>query len=196
MNQTVILGAILAVFVMSSLMMSPAVAASVHEFSAIALSFTDEFKVRISATTDIPQDSNDASYGYGVITEEAFFDTILVTTTHGGFLESADQHNSDDARWHNHYLTLTDDGLDNECAGLEVADISYDSPGDVRIHGENIVFDGARTLESVNPFTGAENVFQSGETIVAIISFDIAPVFTDGEITNICIDVNGLHPIK
>ena len=197
MDKTVVLGSILAVFVVSSLMMSPAVAASVHEFTAIALSFSDEFKVRITANTDIPQDSNDASYGYGVITEETFFDTILVTTTHPGFMESVEQQSPDDAKWHNHYLTLTDDSVENECTGLEVADISFDTPGDVKIYGENIVFDGTRTLDSVNPLTGVDNTFHAGETIVGIVSFELEPVFDgDGELTNICVDVNGLYPIK
>lgn len=196
MNKTVVLGSILAVFVVSSLMMSPAVAASVHDFTAIALSFSDEFKVRITATTTIPQESSDISYGYGVVTEESFFDTILVTATHGGFLESVEQNGPDDSSWHSHYLTLTDDGVDNACSGLEVADISYDSPGDVKIYGEHIVFDGVKTLDSVNPMTGETNTFHGGETIVAIISFDLTPVFNDGELTNVCVDVNGLYPIR
>lgn len=197
MDKTAVLGAILTVFVMSSVMMSPALSASIYEFTAIALSFNDEFKVRITANTDIPQDSNDVSFGYGVITEELFFDTILVTTTHAGFLESTEQQSPDDAKWHNHYLALADDGVENECIGLEVADISYDTPGDVKIHGENIVFDGVRTLDSVNPLTGVDNTFHAGETIVGIVSFELEPVFDDdGKLTNICVDVNGLYPIK
>ena len=171
MDKTVVLGSILAVFVVSSLMMSPA-AASIHEFTAIALSFSDEFKVRITATAEIPQDGTGVSYGYGVVRQKnCNFDTILVTATHGGFLESAAQHGPEDPKWHSHYLTLTDDGdVDNACTGLEIADISYDAPGDVKIYGENIVFDGVKTLESVNPMTGESNTFHGGENIVAIIS--------------------------
>lgn len=197
MDKIVLLGTILAVLFVSNMVMSPTTAASIHEFSATAKSYADEFEVRLSATTNIPQDSNEAYFGYGVVTAESFFDTILVTTTHGGFSESIEQHGPDDPNWHNHYLTLTDNGVDNACVGLEVADISYDSPGNVDVYGENIVFDGEKTLHSVNPLTGAENTFHGGETIIAIISFDIDPVFNDdGKLTNICIDVNGLYPIK
>lgn len=197
MDKTVVLGSILAIFVVSSLMMSPAVAASIHEFTAIALSFNDEFKVRITATAEIPQDGTGVSYGYGVVTEENFFDTILVTATHGGFLESAVQNGPEDPKWHSHYVTLTDDGdVDNACSGLEIADISYHAPGEVKIYGENIVFDGVKTLDSVNPMTGESNTFDGGENIVAIISFDLTPVFNDGELTNVCVDVNGLYPIR
>jgi len=47
---------------------------------------------------------------------------------------------------HNHYLTLADDGMENESTCLKVADISYDSHSDVKIYGENVVFDGVNTV--------------------------------------------------
>ena len=195
MNKTLILGTVLVVFFASSVI-SPTMAGSLHEFTATAKSDSNEFEVRLAATTDIPQDDAGISFGYGFITAESYFDTILVTTAHSGFFESAEQYGADDPKWHTHYITLTDDEIDNACSGLEVANISFDSPGDVSIHGENISFDGVKTLHSVNPLTDAENIFYGGQTPLAVISFDIDPVFNnDGKLTNICIDISGIHPI-
>lgn len=195
MRKFLLLGLVLTVVFVTNLIMYPVTAGSINEFTATTKSDSEDIGVRITTTADIPKDGG-IYFGYGILTEESFPNAILVTMTHGGILDSAEQYGIDDPEWHNHYVALSDD-VDNACPGLEITDMSYASPGDVRVYGEKATFDGPKVFNSFNLLNGVENSYKGGQTILAVISFDLIPVFDDdGSITNVCVDVNGLFPIK
>ena len=197
MNRLVLLGTTLGTIFTVSMIASPAIAGSIVDFTATTKSDNNELKAMITATTNVPT-NGDVEFGYGILTEESFPNAILVTVTHEGFLDSVKQAGANDSKWHNHYIALADNGNVNDaCPGLEVADMTYASPGDVRVNGEQVLFDGTNTIKSFNPLNGEESSFTAGKTPIAVISFNLVPVFDDGgDLTNICIDVNGLYPTK
>ena len=134
------------------------------------------------------------AYGFG-ITTSAGLEGILVTTTQGGVLDSATQTDADDARFHNHYLSIQDSKTDGSglCPTYEVKDISWDAPGDVTILEDTAVFDGPIEFKSTHSLTGEEVTFDNLGPIGSVISFTITPVNGTGEtsldpIVAVCID--------
>lgn len=102
--------------------------------------------------------------GTGILTENS----LAVTTTHGGVLDSETQLNAADPIEHNHYVDLDqasqnclDTAVGNELAVFQVAQISWESPG-IAMWTENMYkiwevpkeFDGHSALDlGVTPHT-------------------------------------------
>jgi hypothetical protein len=109
--------------------------------------------------------------GTGILTENS----LAVTTTHGGVLDSEKQLNAADPIEHNHYVDLDeasqnclDTAVGNELAVFQVAQISWESPG-VAMWTENMYkiwevpkeFDGHLAIPNVG--IGDPNTFILGD---------------------------------
>jgi hypothetical protein len=97
--------------------------------------YTSSNKVdRLALVTkaSIPKDGNSGAFGYGVITGES----VIVTTTHKGVLDSEAQNNENDPIFHNHYVRLGDDPQGRCGTDPAVLAITFDSPGKVQVGGQ------------------------------------------------------------
>lgn len=180
--------------IMVAILPSQAVATELSEFSSIAQIKNKNINAIINSDEMIEESG---AYGYGVITK-AGLNGILVTTTHGGVLDSAMQTDASDARFHNHYLSLQDSKKDGSglCPTFEVKDISWDAPGDVTILEDTAVFDGPTEYKSTHSLTGKKVSFRNLGPIGSVVSFTITPVdgkgnFSVDPIEAVCIDAAG-----
>ncbi|MGD1835199.1 MAG: hypothetical protein ACPKQO_05710, partial [Nitrososphaeraceae archaeon] len=90
-------------------------------------------KIFIETRGEIPTDGSAGAFGYGVVLSNG---KAIVTTTHAGVLDSEDQQNILDPIWHNHFVKLDTANqacLDEGLSGVAVADITFESPGEVII---------------------------------------------------------------
>jgi len=192
MNKKILLGISLtavAVFMVAS----PALADQSTPFSAISGIDKKNIETIINSDDVITETG---AYGFGVISD-AGLDGILVTTTHGGVLDSAAQSDASDARFHNHYVALQKSSEGSGlCPTLEVKNISWDEPGDVTLLGDVALFDGPTKFHSHDSLTGDKVKFDTHGPIGGVVSFTITPVDGDGlvsldPISAVCIDVVG-----
>ena len=172
---------------------SPALADEFDTFSSAAKVEKKNIQVVVNSDATITETG---AYGFGVITS-AGLDGILVTTTHGGVLDSAAQTDASDASFHNHYVALqaTEDGS-GLCDTLEVKDITFDEPGDVTLLDDVAIFDGPTKFKSTHSLTGDKVKFKTHGPVGAVVAFTITPVDGDGNVSvdpiaAVCIDVTG-----
>src|SRR5213593_1153760 len=94
-----------------------------------------------AAGAKIPKDGSGSAFGYGVVTSDG--DSLAVMTTHAGVYDSILQKSANDPRWHTHLVKLVPAGsycAPNTALGgarLEVAQISFQSPGGLNVLGSN-----------------------------------------------------------
>ena len=173
---------------------SAALAHELTEFSSIA-QIRDKNIMAIINSEHMIEETG--AYGFGVITS-AGLEHILVTTTHAGVLDSAAQTDANDARFHNHYLSVQDSKVDGTglCPTFEVKDISWDEPGNVSVLEDAAVFDGPAEFKSIHSLTGEKVTFSNLGPIGTVVSFIITPVNASGNfsvdpIDAVCIDAVG-----
>jgi hypothetical protein len=125
----------------------------------------------------IPTDGSEGAFGYGILTEDG--DAILVAHTHPGVLDSEEQNYILDPTWHNHFVRLGEVAECGEDQG--VVDITWQSPGEVRIDDNTASISGVPTdeFEGWDSITGEELSMTLGETVSEVISFKLDPVFDE-----------------
>ena len=126
----------------------------------------------------IPTDGTGGAFGYGILTEDG--DAILVATTHAGVLDSEEQNYILDPTWHNHFVRLGDDV--EQCGEDQgVVDITWQSPGEVRIDDNTARISGVPTdeFEGWDSITGEPLSMMLGEDVANVISFKLDPVFDE-----------------
>jgi hypothetical protein len=125
----------------------------------------------------IPTDGTGGAFGYGILTEDG--DAILVAHTHPGVLDSEEQNYILDPTWHNHFVRLGEVAECGEDQG--VVDITWQSPGEVRIDDNIASISGVPTdeFEGWDSITGEELSMTLGETVSEVISFKLDPVFDE-----------------
>jgi hypothetical protein len=147
----------------------------------------DELTARLIAEgLQIPTDGTEGAFGYGILTDDG--DTILVTHTHPGVLDSEDQRFVEDPIWHNHFLKLGDvEQCEEEDQG--VTDITWQSPGEVRIDDNTARISGIPTdeFEGWDSITGKPLSMTLGEDISDVVSFKLDPVFGEDGLEAICV---------
>jgi hypothetical protein len=132
---------------------------------------------------------NGVAIGYGVITDD-FPASIIVSTMHPGVLDSELQKgNINSPVWHNHYVALNAASVD--CAsGIEVADISYESPGKVDVEGKKIELRNIQTGPQNFHFGLAPNSLHSltvGAPSGSVVSFELLPMTGAGGLEHVCV---------
>jgi hypothetical protein len=125
----------------------------------------------------IPTDGSEGAFGYGILTEDG--DAILVATTHAGVLDSEEQNYILDPTWHNHFVRLGEVAECGEDQG--VVDITWQSPGEVRIDDNIASISGVPTdeFEGWDSITGEELSMTLGQDVSNVVSFKLDPVFDE-----------------
>ena len=127
----------------------------------------------------IPTDGTGGAFGYGILTEDGD-DAILVAHTHPEVMDSEDQRFIEDPIWHNHFVKLGDNV--EQCGEDQgVVDVTWQSPGEVRIDDNTARISGVPTdeFEGWDSITGKELSMTLGETVSEVISFKLDPVFDE-----------------
>jgi hypothetical protein len=133
----------------------------------------------------IPTNGTEGAFGYGILTDEG--DAILVTHTHAGVLDSEDQRFIEDPIWHNHFLKLGDVEQCGEHQG--VIDITWQSPGEVRINNDSASVSDIPTdeFEGWDSITGEPVSMMLDEDVDDVISFKLDPVFGEEGLKAVCV---------
>jgi hypothetical protein len=127
----------------------------------------------------IPTDGTGGAFGYGILTDDG--DAILVAHTHPGILDSEDQRFIEDPIWHTHFMKLGDVEQCGEDQG--VVDITWQSPGVVRIDDNTARFSGVPTdeFEGWDSITGEPLSMTLGKDVSDAVSFKLDPVFGEDD---------------
>ena len=133
----------------------------------------------------IPTNWTGEPFGYGILTDEG--DTVLVAHTHQGVLDSEAQRFTGDPIWHNHFVKLGDVEQCDEDQG--VIDITWQSPGVVRIEENTARFSGVPTdeFEGWHSITGEPLSMMLGDDVSDVISFKLDPVFGEEGLEAVCL---------
>ena len=151
----------------------------VIESARVTVEDDDELEARlITEGLLIPTDGSEGAFGYGILTEDG--DAILVAHTHPGVLDSEEQNYILDPTWHNHFVRLGDDV--EQCGEDQgVVDITWQSPGEVRIDDNIASISGVPTdeFEGWDSITGEELSMTLGQDVSNVVSFKLDPVFDE-----------------
>lgn len=133
----------------------------------------------------IPTNGTEGAFGYAILTDEG--DAILVAHTHSGVLDSEDQRFMEDPIWHNHFVKLGDVEQCGEDQGI--VDITWQSPGVVRIDDETARISGIPTdeFEGEDSITGEPLSMTLGEDVSDVVSFKLDPVFGEDGLEAVCV---------
>jgi hypothetical protein len=128
---------------------------------------------KMNTKASIPKDGSGGAFGYGVLTS----DTIIVSTTHPGVLDSKTQNgNKDNPVFHNHYTQL--DFPPNPHCGpnpeVVLNTLTFGSPGKLTVGGSNLV--------QSNLPKSFEGQTQTNTLIgPKVVSFELQPIFKNND---------------
>jgi hypothetical protein len=182
MNDKITLGLLVVVGFIGTIVAAPVLATTIESYliiqNARVSADDDELNARLITEGVVPTDGSEGAFGYGILTEDG--DAILVSTTHAGVLDSEKQDYILDPTWHNHFVRLSEDV---EQCGTDpgVADITWQSPGEVRINDNRARISDVPTeeFEGWHSITGEELSMTLGEDVSNVVSFRLDPVFDE-----------------
>lgn len=180
MNGNHVLFGLAAAAMVAGMLLAPTLASAVSSITSAKIEPDKSgLEVKIGTAGTIAKDGSDGAFGYGVLNQGG--DSLMVATTHGGVLDSETQSGAADPIWHNHYVQLTAAGdycAPNAVLGgarLEVAALTFESPGEVAVSGSNIkmedlpgTFAGTNPLDAFNAIT-----LSPGTTADTVVSFTL-----------------------
>lgn len=134
----------------------------------------------------MPLAGESGAVGYGLITDKGT-DAVIVSTTHGGVLDSEKQKDASDAVWHNHMVKLGKVELCGENPG--VIDITFESPGEVKMKKQGLVMvDVPASFTGKHSLTNQEITFNSGIDVEKVVQFHLEPKFSSAkELQAVCV---------
>jgi hypothetical protein len=149
--------------------------------------YLDQNQLEATFTSEGPISTNgtEGAFGYGILSKNA----SLVTHTHGGVLDSEDQSSSEDPIWHNHFVRL---GNIEQCGeNLGVVDVTWQSPGEVRIDDNNATISQIPTngFEGIDSITGEPLSMMLGGVGqgFSVFSFRLNPVIAEEGLEAVCL---------
>ena len=181
MNDKIMLGLLVVAGFIGTAVAAPVLATTLESFLIIEkaeVSANGELEARLITEGMIPTDGSEGAFGYGILTEDG--DAILVATTHAGVLDSEEQNYILDPTWHNHFVRLGDDV--EQCGEDQgVVDITWQSPGEVRIDDNIASISGVPTdeFEGWDSITGEKLSMTLGQDVSNVVSFKLDPVFDE-----------------
>ncbi|MGD9672569.1 MAG: hypothetical protein AB7U98_03700 [Candidatus Nitrosocosmicus sp.] len=142
----------------------------------------------LQAHGHIPKDGSGGAFGYGVLTTQGL-NAIMVSTTHAGVLDSEDQRNANDPRWHNHYVSLAVDPTGPCESDPAVTSITFQSPGEVVVNKNKAVMSNLPAkFTGTNALTGNPLTLNPGTNVQNVVSFVLEPIFDDeDELEAVCV---------
>lgn len=190
MMNRILIPSLAAASLVAALLLAPVMASAVSTIvSAKIEPDKTGLEVKIGTATPIATDGTDGAFGYGVLNSG---DSLMVATTHGGVLDSETQGgDASSPVWHNHYVQLTAAGdycAPNAALGgarLEVAALTFESPGEVTVQDSNIkmedlpgTFTGTNPLDdfneiTMNPGTSADTAVSFTLNVPATAEFHV-----------------------
>jgi hypothetical protein len=151
---------------------------------------TDEDDEELTTTLiveglQIPINGTGGAFGYGILTDDG--DTILVTHTHPGVMDSEAQRFMEDPVWHNHFMKLGHVEQCDEDQG--VINITWQSPGVVTIDDNTAKINDVPTdeFEGWHSITGEPLSMMLGDDVSDVISFKLDPVFGEEGLEAVCL---------
>src|SRR5215204_596868 len=146
----------------------------------------DDFTIELTVEgLLIPTNGTEGTFGYGVLMDEG--DTILVTHTHPGILDSEAQRFIEDPIWHNHFVKLGD--VERCGEDQAIVDVTWQSPGEVGIDDNIARISDIPTdeFEGWHSMTGESLSMILGEDVSDVVSFKIDPVFGEEGLEAVCV---------
>jgi hypothetical protein len=154
----------------------------------------NQLEARFITGGPIPTNGTEGAFGYGILTDDPLDEAStlsgnvsLVTHTHAGVLDSEEQSSAEDPIWHNHFVRL---GNVEQCGeDLGVIDITWQSPGEVRIDSNNATISQIPT----NGFEGRDSITNEPLSMTldkagSAFSFRLNPVLgEDGLLEAVCV---------
>jgi hypothetical protein len=189
LNDRIAIGLLIVAGFVGTIFAAPALATVLESYlimeRAAVLADDEELRAALITEGDIPTGESEGAFGYGILTEDG--DAILVSTKHPGVLDSEEQEYILDPTWHNHFVRL---GEAEQCEGVPaVEDITWQSPGDVRITGNAALINNVPTdeFEGWHSITGEELSMTLGEDVSDVVSFKLRPVFGSAGVEAVCV---------
>ncbi len=119
---------------------------------------------------------------------------IIVSTTHKGVLDSEDQRNKNDPRWHNHYVSLAVNPAGPCGPNPAVTSITFQSPGEVAVSKDRAVMSNLPgKFTGTNALTGSPLTLNPGNNIQNVGSFVLDPIFVANNQLK-AVRVTDIHP--
>lgn len=184
----------------ASMLLAPLLASAVNGFLTVqhAKLFTnpDTERLRAIFVTEglVPTDGSAGALGYGILSDQDFGDSIFVTTTHAGVVDSEDQDFIMDPVFHNHLVRL---GTVEACGSDPgVVDISWESPGNVIINKHRVLVTQVPLdeISAKHSITGDFLSMKLGPGGFAAVSFQLSPVFSSAGLQAVC--VTNITPVE
>ena len=147
-------------------------------------------KIFFETRGEIPIDGSAGAFGYGVILADG---KAIVTTTHKGVLDSEDQQGILDPIWHNHFVQLDPQNqacIDEGLIGVAVADLTFESPGEVIIDDKNAILKNLPKKADTLVFNSTQYITPGAE-VEAVASFALQPLLDltqSNPLQAVCID--------
>jgi hypothetical protein len=142
----------------------------------------------LQAHGHIPKDGSGGAFGYGILTSQGL-NAIMVSTTHAGVLDSEDQRNANDPRWHNHYVSLAVDPTGPCESDPAVTSITFQSPGEVVVNKNKAIMSNLPAkYTGTDALTGNPLTLNPGTNVKNVVSFVLEPIFDDEkELEAVCV---------
>lgn len=146
----------------------------------------DSMTANLKALGLIPLKGESGAVGYGLITDKGT-DAIIVSTTHGGVLDSETQDDANDPIWHNHIVKLGSVPQCGENPG--VIDITFEEPGDVKINNTELaITDAPAVFSGTHSLTKEKLNFIPGTNLQKVVQFELEPIFgSDSNLQAVCV---------
>jgi hypothetical protein len=145
----------------------------------------NQLEARFTTGGPLPTNGTEGAFGYGILAEDG--NASLVTHTHRGVLDSEDQSSIEDPIWHNHFVRL---GNVEQCGEDQgVIDITWQSPGEVRIDDNNATISQIPTDE----FEGRDSITDEPLSMTLggdgfnVVSFRLNPVVGEEGLEAVCV---------
>lgn len=131
----------------------------------------------LTSDNEIAQDGSKGAMGIAIISDKGF-ESIVVSTTHGGVLDSEKQTNADDPVWHNHFVKLVvNNSTSSKCgSNPQVEGLTFQSPGDLSVNNTNLQLSNIpHKFDAINSLDNNSLSFEQGNTVDKVVSFKLQP---------------------
>ena len=111
-------------------------------------------------------------------------------------MDSKLQKDASDPIFHNHFVKLAT-GLSGLCnGGAEVADLTFESPGNVNVLQRFVTMrDLPFSFSGTSALTGDPLTIAPGGNVKDVVSFTLEPKFVNGELKAVCVnDITSVDP--
>lgn len=160
---------------------------------AVIAKAVNKVQVVLQAHGHIPTNGDGGAFGYGILTIQGL-NAVMVSTTHKAVLNSEDQRNKNDSRWHNHYVSLAVNPAGLCGPNSVVTSITFQSPCEVAVIKDRAVMSNLPAkFTGTNALTGTPLTLNPSTNVQNVVSFVLDPLFgAKNQLQAVC--VTDIHP--